>query len=84
MAGCVTGKNMYLNQEAAEQALIQAWVRNDFAEGHGPVNVYRCHDCGQFHLTSSGQMNPILAEHIRNGKLKLQKEANYWEKKLKR
>ena len=84
MAVCVTGKNMYLTQEAAEEALIQSWIRNDFAPGQGPISVYKCGDCSQFHLTSTGQMNTTLATYIREGKLKRQKEADYWEKKLKR
>jgi hypothetical protein len=83
MAGCVTGKKMYPSKENAEQVLIDAWIRNDYPSGRGPVAVYRCNDCGQFHLTSSGVMNPALEQFIREGKLKLQKEANYWKDKLK-
>jgi hypothetical protein len=83
MAACVTGKKMYLTQEMAEQTLIQAWVKNDFPMGKGPVAVYRCADCGQYHLTSSGQMNSALEQFVKDGKLKLQREADYWKKKLK-
>jgi hypothetical protein len=84
MAGCVTGKKMYPSQEMAEQALINAWVKNDYPEGRGPVAVYRCNDCKEFHLTSSGTMNPVLESFIKEGKLKMQKEAAYWAGKLKK
>jgi hypothetical protein len=84
MAGCVTGKKMYSSKEMAEDALINTWVKNDFPAGMGPVAVYQCGDCGQYHLTSSGEMNPALAQFIKEGKLKLQKEADYWRGKLKR
>jgi hypothetical protein len=84
MAGCVTGKKMYLTRTMAEQALIGAWVKNDYPSGAGPVAVYRCEDCKQFHLTSTGSMDPTLAAFIRDGKLKLEKEAAYWAAKFKK
>jgi hypothetical protein len=84
MAGCVTGKKMYGTADMAEQALIEAWVRNDYPAGQGPVAVYKCEDCKEFHLTSSGEMNPALAKFIKDGKLKLQKEANYWIDRFKK
>jgi hypothetical protein len=84
MSGCVTGKKMYDSMEIAEEVLIEAWSRYDYGSGRGPVAVYRCDDCGRYHLTSSGEMNPKLAEYLRNGKIQLQKEANHWLNKLKR
>jgi hypothetical protein len=84
MAGCVSGKKMYATQEQAEDVLIHAWSTYEYAPGRGPVAVYKCDDCRQFHLTSSGEMNPRLAEQIRDGKIKLQKEANRWLDKFKK
>lgn len=84
MAGCVTGKKMYSTKEMAEQALIQAWVKNDYPSGKGPVAVYLCNDCHEFHLTSSGSKNSTLEQFIKEGKLKLQKEAEYWASKFKK
>lgn len=84
MKGCITGKKIYESQEVAENVLIEAWSRYDYAPGRGPLAVYRCDDCGRFHLTSSGEMNPKLAQHLKEGKLQLQKEANYWLEKLKK
>ncbi len=82
MADCVTGKALYLTEELAEQALIDAWIRNDYPAGKGPVAIYRCPDCRYFHFTSSGDMNPALAQFIRDGKLKLEREARRWRDKL--
>jgi hypothetical protein len=84
MAGCVTGKKMYSTQAIAEDVLIDAWVKYRFTEGRGPVAVYRCDDCHQYHLTSSGEMNEKLSLYIKEGKIKLQKEAEHWEQKLKK
>lgn len=75
---------MYPSRERAEQALIQAWVKNDYPPGKGPVTVYHCNDCREFHLTSAGALNPALEVFIKEGKLKLQKEADYWASKLKK
>lgn len=75
---------MYPTQEMAEEALIEARINFDFPKGSGPVAVYRCEDCGQYHLTSKGEMNPRLAEYIASGKIRLQQEANRWADKLKK
>lgn len=83
MARCVTGKRMFPTSQSAEEALIDAWVKNDYPAGKGPVAVYQCLDCQCFHLTSSGVMNPALAKYIADGKLRLQKEANYWKGKFR-
>jgi hypothetical protein len=84
MAQCVTGKKMYPTAQMAEDALIEAWVKNDYPAGKGPISIYKCEDCGNFHLTSSGTINPSLSSFINDGKLKLRKEANYWLDKFKK
>jgi hypothetical protein len=84
MAGCVTGKRQFATREMAEEVLIDSWVRYTYARGHGPVAVYRCDDCGEYHLTSSGEMNPALAKFLKEGNVQRQKEALYWADKLKR
>ncbi len=79
---CVTGKQLYPTQSLAEDALIEARTRYG-DEKSGPVAVYRCDDCGQYHLTSKGPINPRLAEYIKSGQLKLNQEANRWKRNLK-
>lgn len=84
MRPCVTGKKMYPSQEIAEDALIEARTQFDYKVNQGPVGVYLCEDCGQHHLTSQGKMNERLAAQLKDGKIKLQKEANQWMNKLKK
>jgi hypothetical protein len=83
MIKCVTQKKVYHTQELAEEALIGAHTRFDYAAGHGPIAVYKCEDCGYYHLTSKGPTNVTLAQHLKSGKINRQKEADAWERKLK-
>lgn len=75
---------MYASQEIAEDVLIETWTRFEFAPNNGPVAVYRCDDCGQFHLTSRGPMNGKLEKALQEGKIQRQKEADRWLNRLKR
>ena len=75
---------MYASRELAEDALIEARIRFNYPHGGGPVAVYKCDDCGYYHLTSQGVMNERLSTFIEEGKLKLHKEAGYWTDKLKK
>ena len=83
MNQCISGKRTYGSQEVAEDALIEAWTRFKFAHNNGPVAVYRCDDCGEYHLTSQGPVNPRLAQAIAEGKIQRQQEADRWTNKLK-
>jgi hypothetical protein len=83
MIKCVTQKKIYHTEEPAEEALLGAHIRFDYAPGHGPISIYRCDDCGYFHLTSRGPMSTSLALQLKRGKIDRQKEADAWEKKLK-
>lgn len=84
MASCITGKRMYSSLEIAEDALIEAWTRYDYAPNNGPIAVYNCTDCGAFHLTSKGIMNEKLFRYIKEGKIDRQKEADRWLNKIKK
>jgi hypothetical protein len=84
MINCVSNKKVYSSQEMAEEALIQAHIQFNFTTGNGPVAIYKCEDCGYYHLTSKGAMNEKLATEIKSGKIGLQKEANRWLDKFKR
>jgi len=84
MNKCVTGKRLYQSSQLAEEALIEAHIRFDYRTGEGPVAVYLCDDCGEYHLTSRGPMNSHLAALIANGAIKKQKEANRWQSKFNR
>jgi hypothetical protein len=82
--GCVSGKNSYHTPQLAEDVLIELWSRNEYNDGHAPIAIYKCDDCGDFHLTSRGPMNEALSEAIRSGKIKRMRDASQWESKFRR
>ena len=84
MDKCSSGKRSYHTQELAEDALLGAQTAYNFPEGQGPINVYLCADCRQYHLTSKGPMNEKLVQYIAEGKRKLNKEANHWASRFKK
>jgi hypothetical protein len=81
MAGCVSGKRMYLSEALAEEALFQAF---DARNTRGPTGVYLCEDCRQWHLTSQGPMNLRLKVRLDDGSLRRQHDAEWWERHLRR
>lgn len=80
---CSTTKKIYLSESLAEDALIEARIQFDYPAGRGPIAVYRCEDCGYYHLTSQGLMNEKLKKYLASGSVEKQKEANRWLDKLK-
>ncbi len=84
MIKCISHKKVFATQEIAEEALIDARSNFEYGTRTGPVAVYRCDDCGYFHLTSKGPVNQKLQEAINSGKIKLQQEANKWIGKIRR
>jgi len=81
---CPTGKKIYLTEDLAVEALIGAWMAYNYPAGQGPQAVYRCEDCGNYHLTSRGPMNAKLADMLAKGSIRKQKEADDWEEKIRR
>jgi hypothetical protein len=79
---CPTKKKIYPSKDAAEDALIRAWTQYNYSAGNGPVAVYKCEDCGQYHLTSKGPMNERLAQNLAQGNIRRQNEADWWSDKL--
>lgn len=84
MQTCVTNKRSYLTAELAEEALIGAHINFEYGKGTGPIGIYQCEDCGQFHLTSKGTMNARLQQMLKDGEIKKQKEANWWEGRFRK
>ncbi len=80
---CSSGKKLYLSEALAEEALLGAHVQFDFAQGTGPIAVYRCDDCGYFHLTSQGLINTKLKDFLASGDYKRLRQAAAWTSKLK-
>ena len=83
MIKCSSTKRVYLSQAMAEDALIEAHSSFHYRKGQGPVAVYRCDDCGYFHLTSQGMVNPRLSQWLAEGKIGREREARHWLKKIK-
>ncbi len=83
MTSCPTHKRSFNTYEQAVQALLEARVRYDYPNGAGPVSVYKCGDCGLFHLTSKGPPDENLIKQLTDGKIDLHKEANHWLAKFK-
>lgn len=81
MSTCVSGKRGYSAEAIAEDALIEARTR--FVHNLA-VAVYQCEDCGEWHLTSQGEMNPRLKKLLEDGTIGKDREALNWEMKLKK
>lgn len=77
-------KRSYPSKEVAEDVLIETRTAYDYAPGSGPIAVYQCEECGNYHLTSRGPMNEKLAKVIADGRIQRQKEANRWMEKLRK
>lgn len=84
MKSCVSHKKIYLSLQAAEDALIEAWTKFEYRPGTGPISIYKCDDCGNYHFTSRGEMNERLKQHLEEGTIRRQREADYWIGKMKK
>lgn len=84
MNTCRTGKRVFVTEQLAEEALIAAHGFYSYAKGKGPVGVYACEECGHFHLTSKGEVNPRLAAALKSGDLRREQQASQWLHKVKK
>lgn len=82
MERCVSGKHIYPTRETAEGALIDAWIRNNYREGSGPVDIYQCEDCRRYHFTSQGAMNAALKKALEDGTIQKRRNSADWERKF--
>lgn len=83
MEKCVTGKTIFESKELAEEALVQNHIRNNHREGSGPVNVYQCRDCFNWHFTSQGATCPLLLDSDVMQRIERERRAIDWEYRLK-
>ncbi len=84
MKKCISGKRIYHLHQLAEDALIEAHIHFEYKSDGGPIAVYQCDECGDYHLTSRGPMNERLAGLLKDGTIKREKEAGRWQSKFKR
>jgi hypothetical protein len=83
MKKCSTGKRLYVSEQLAENSLIEAHIHFEYKAGEGPKTVYKCDECGYYHLTSQGAMNARLSQLLTDGTIQKQKEAGRWNEKFK-
>ena len=84
MNRCISGKRAFQSYENAVEALIAARTKFNYRDGNGPIAVYRCDECGLYHLTSQGPMNESLKRSLNDGSIDRQKQAEHWEQRLKK
>lgn len=81
--GCVSGKKGYLTESDALNALVDQRGRFNYRSNSGPVNVYACDDCGEWHFTSKGEVHQLLQSADVQKRIADQREADFWERKLR-
>lgn len=79
---CSTGKKSFQTESIAEEALLSAWTMYNYPPDKGPIAIYVCDECGTYHFTSKGTMNPKLSAMLADGTLTRQKDANAWLDKI--
>ena len=84
MSKCVSGKNSFYSRELAIEALIQNHIRFNHREGSGPINVYQCDHCHDWHFTSRQPIADELIDANTQDKIKKESTALNWELKLRR
>ena len=80
MMRCVTGKNGYFSEEEVQEALIRSHIRLVSTAS----NYYRCYDCDEYHLTSRGDIHPILKAPEVKARIKQERQAQDWEGRLRK
>jgi len=81
---CSSGKKGCFERESlALEALVQNHIMNDYSVDEGPINVYQCDECDYWHFTSREPKNAILEDPDTLKRIKKERRANYWERKLR-
>ena len=80
---CISGKRLYADKQLAEEALIQHHIRNEFSNHQGPINVYQCEECGNWHFTSKGNKNILLDDEEVVKRIGKERLAFQWERKFR-
>ncbi|NQZ78236.1 MAG: hypothetical protein HRT61_19340 [Ekhidna sp.] len=83
-SNCITGKICYLDEDLALEALIQFYIRNSTQIASGPVNVYHCPECNEWHFTSKDAPNPNLIDKETTRRILEERRAYSWEQKFKK
>lgn len=81
--GCVTGKTTYESEELAKEALIQNRIIRNHRDGSGPINIYNCADCGEWHFTSKGEEAAFLSDKEVSDRIQRERQFNEWSGKFR-
>lgn len=84
MKKCSSGKRAYGSESLAVEALIEAHIQFNYRSGNGPMSIYQCDECGQYHLTSKGLMNDRLAAALKDGSIARQRAVVQWQERFKK
>lgn len=71
---CPTGKNSYYSENEAQEALIRSHIR--FLQA--AKSYYKCRDCEEYHLTSQGELNPLLNDPEVKSRIKREQREQEW------
>lgn len=78
---CISGKLGFESREEAEEALVENHIHYKHRSGMGPLNVYPCMDCGQWHFTSKGPMNQQLQDA--RARIEKMQKHDFWKDKFR-
>lgn len=81
---CSSKKVIYHSEQEAVEALLQNRGRFSYPQGSGPINVYKCELCGNFHFTSKGEIHDSLMSNDGQSRINREQEANFWINKLRK
>lgn len=80
---CSSGKKCFELESLALEALVQNHIINEYPRDEGPINIYECEKCGYWHFTSKGLKHTHLEDPEIQDRIKKERQANYWERKLR-
>ena len=80
---CRSGKTSFESRELAVEGLIQNHIRRLHHSGKGPINVYECEECGNWHFTSRPPIIDELNDPEVIQRIKEEGRAFAWEQKLR-
>jgi len=75
---CSSGKNGYYTEHDVQEALIRSHIRFSNAA----KNYYLCHDCNEYHLTSQGNLHPLINDPEVQARITKEQREQEWMERL--
>ena len=79
----VTHKRSFQDEFMALEALMNNHAQNFHKRESGPINIYQCDHCGDWHFTSKGEIHPDLRKDETQLRIKTERLGAHWERKLR-